>query len=89
MVLIVLGFHSSRTLIITSWGKETTGETWVEVAAMKNMLEQYPQGPVACVSDSYDIWAAATEKFGQQLKSEIMNRNGTLVIRPDSGPPAG
>ena len=81
---------ASEHSTITSWGKETTGEasSGGEIAAMKNMLEQYPQGLVACVSDSYDIWAAATEKFGQQLKSEIMNRNGTLVIRPDSGPPA-
>lgn len=35
---------------ITSWGKEH------EVDAMRNMLHQFPDGLMACVSDSYDIW---------------------------------
>ena len=54
---------------------------------MKNNLDQFPEGVVACVSDSYDIWDAATNKFGKELKSQILERKGTLVIRPDSGPP--
>ena len=35
---------------MTAWGKDH------EVDAMRNMLEQFPNGLVACVSDSYNIW---------------------------------
>lgn len=35
---------------ITSWGQAG------EPAAFRNMLEQFPGGLIACVSDSYDIW---------------------------------
>lgn len=80
---------ASEHSTITSWGYNTSGEesSGGEIAAMKNMLDQYPEGLVACVSDSYDIWDAATNKFGKELKSQILERKGTLVIRPDSGPP--
>jgi nicotinamide phosphoribosyltransferase len=51
------------------------------------MLEQYPEGLVACVSDSYDILSACSHKWGAELKQQILERKGTLVVRPDSGPP--
>jgi nicotinamide phosphoribosyltransferase len=70
---------ASEHSTMTSWGKER------EVDAMRNMLAQYPTGLVACVSDSYDIYKACTDYWGTELKSEIMNRNGCLVVRPDSG----
>ena len=81
---------ASEHSTITSWGKNTTGEHSAggELAAMTNMLDQYPTGLVACVSDSYNIWDAVIEKWGNELKERILNRDGTLVIRPDSGPPA-
>jgi nicotinamide phosphoribosyltransferase len=67
---------------ITSWGKEN------EHLAFKNMLEQYPNGLVACVSDSYNIFEACREKWGMYpLRDMILNRDGTLVVRPDSGDP--
>merc|ERR1719198_1708091 len=65
---------------MTSWGKAG------EVGAYKNMLDAYPKGLVAIVSDSYDVWKAV-DIYGNELKDQIMNREGTLVIRPDSGPP--
>lgn len=37
---------------ITSWGEQN------EVQAMTNMLLQYPDGLVACISDSFDIYRA-------------------------------
>merc|ERR1712224_1100595 len=52
---------------------------------MENMLDQYGDGLVACVSDSYDILKACREYWGETLKDKIMSRKGTLVIRPDSG----
>jgi nicotinamide phosphoribosyltransferase len=66
---------------ITSWGQE------YEVDAMRNMLQQFPSGTVAVVSDSFNIFDACRDIWGGQLKDEILNRNGTLVIRPDSGDP--
>jgi nicotinamide phosphoribosyltransferase len=72
---------ASEHSTITSWGKEG------EVNAFRNMLEQYPTGLVACVSDSYDIYKACSELWGQELKAEILARDGTLVVRPDSGDP--
>lgn len=67
---------------ITSWGQAN------EVEAFRNMLRQYPTGLVAVVSDSYNIYAACDHLWGQILHDEVMGRQGTLVIRPDSGDPA-
>jgi len=66
---------------ITSWGKAG------ECDAFKNMLTQYPDGLVAVVSDSYDIYNACKELWGKELKEMIKNRAGRLVVRPDSGEP--
>jgi len=70
---------ASEHSTITSWGKEG------EVKAMENMLTQYPKGLVACVSDSFDVFKACEEYWGTALKEKIMNREGCLVVRPDSG----
>jgi nicotinamide phosphoribosyltransferase len=66
---------------ITSWGQEH------EVDAMCNMLSRFPTGTVAVVSDSFNIFEACSDLWGCQLKDVILSRNGTLVIRPDSGDP--
>jgi len=75
---------ASEHSTITSWGKEREAE------AMKNMLESYPEGLVACVSDSFDIFNAVENIWGTQLKEMIEKRPppaGRLVVRPDSGVP--
>jgi len=79
----VAGFSipASEHSTITSWGRAG------EVDAMRNMLTIYPKGLVACVSDSYDIFKACSELWGTELKDMIMAREGTLVVRPDSGDP--
>jgi nicotinamide phosphoribosyltransferase len=66
---------------ITSWGREG------EVEAYRNMLKQYPTGLVAVVSDSYDIGNACKNIWGKTLKTEVLGRNGVLIVRPDSGDP--
>ena len=66
---------------ITSWGRDN------ELAAMKNMLDQFPSGLVAVVSDSFDIFHACRELWGSKLKDQVLGRDGCLVIRPDSGDP--
>eukprot|EP00440_Ansanella_granifera_P074322 gb/GFBE01080654.1/.p1 GENE.gb/GFBE01080654.1/~~gb/GFBE01080654.1/.p1 ORF type:complete len:586 (+),score=164.51 gb/GFBE01080654.1/:1-1758(+) len=77
---------ASEHSTITSWGVEG------EKDAMRNMLEIYPTGLVACVSDSFDIWKACREYWGDALKDMIKGRIsgdkfGRLVVRPDSGDP--
>jgi nicotinamide phosphoribosyltransferase len=64
---------------ITSWGRDR------EAQAYANMLQSYPTGIVSIVSDSYDIFNACSEIFGRELKAEVASRNGTVVVRPDSG----
>lgn len=66
---------------ITSWGREH------EVDACRNMLEQYPTGLVATVSDSYDIFNCCANIWGGVLKDQVLARDGVLVVRPDSGDP--
>ena len=72
---------ASEHSTITSWGEAN------EADAMENMLDQYPKGLVACVSDSFDIYGACRGIWGDKLRDKIMQRDGTLVIRPDSGDP--
>jgi nicotinamide phosphoribosyltransferase len=79
----VCGFSipASEHSTITSWGRDH------EVDAYDNMLMQYPEGNVACVSDSFNIYEACEKLWGEQLKEKILRRNGTLIVRPDSGDP--
>jgi nicotinamide phosphoribosyltransferase len=70
---------ASEHSTITAWGREH------EVEAYENMLDNAPEGVVACVSDSYNIFDAVRNLWGGQLRDKVMQRNGVLVIRPDSG----
>lgn len=47
----------------------------------------YPAGVVSVVSDTWDLWKVLTE-YLPALKTEVLARDGKLVIRPDSGDPA-
>ena len=69
--------HSICTLL----GKEG------ELDVFKHVLKTFPSGIVACVSDSYNIFKACEEYWGENLKTQILEREGVLVIRPDSGDP--
>jgi nicotinamide phosphoribosyltransferase len=70
---------ASEHSTITAWGEAN------EEQAYANMLENCPEGVVACVSDSYDIYNAVRNLWGGALRDKILQRKGTLVIRPDSG----
>ncbi|CAK0862398.1 unnamed protein product [Prorocentrum cordatum] len=70
---------ASEHSTMTTWGREG------ELDAMRNMLQKYPTGFVACVSDSYNIFDACSNIWGDALRATIENREGTLVVRPDSG----
>jgi nicotinamide phosphoribosyltransferase len=58
-----------------------------ELEIFRHVIRTFPTGTIACVSDSFNIFKACREYWGGELKEEILNREGTLVIRPDSGDP--
>ena len=68
---------------ITSWGRGS------EALAYKNMVEQFSkEGSIyAVVSDSYDIYNAVENIWGKELRDLVIEKKGTLVVRPDSGDP--
>lgn len=68
---------------VTSWGRDG------EIASFSNMMNNFakPGSLVACVSDSYDLWNAVSNIWGDTLKSRVMNSGATIVVRPDSGDP--
>jgi len=42
---------------------------------------------LAFASDSYDIFNAAENILGEELKEQVLTRDGVTVVRPDSGDP--
>lgn len=68
---------------ITAWGRDK------ESAAYANMLKQFakPGSILAVVSDSYDIYNAAENLWGEELRQQVIDSGATVVVRPDSGDP--
>ena len=68
---------------ITSWGRDN------EVKAYENMVKQFGRAGsvLAVVSDSYDIFNAASKLWGEDLRQLVIDSGATVVIRPDSGDP--
>lgn len=71
---------ASEHAVMTAYGKEN------EIDSFSRILDLYPTGIVAMVSDQYDLWKVLTE-YLPQLKDKIMARKGKAVFRPDSGNP--
>jgi nicotinamide phosphoribosyltransferase len=63
------------------------GTTEGEYDTFKRLIcDVYPKGVVSIVSDTWDLWKVLTD-YLPKLKEEIVNREGKVVIRPDSGDP--
>lgn len=62
------------------------GEQVNEEGYVQHMLDTYPKGIVSVVSDGFDYWEMIT-KVLPKFKDQILGRDGTYVIRPDSGDP--
>jgi len=62
-------------------GQETEFNTYKRL-----ITEVYPKGIVSIVSDTWNYWDVL-DKTIRELKSVVMNRDGKVVIRPDSGDP--
>lgn len=50
------------------------------------ITELYPSGFLSVVSDTWNLWEVLTEVL-PELKQEVLERDGKLVVRPDSGDP--
>lgn len=58
-----------------------------EIETFRRLIcDVYPDGIVSIVSDTWDFWQVIT-KYAVELRDMIMNRNGKVVFRPDSGDP--
>lgn len=58
-----------------------------EYSSIKRLITKvYPNGFVSIVSDTWNLWDVLTKTL-PALKDEIIQRDGRVVIRPDSGNP--
>jgi len=58
-----------------------------EIGTFRRLINDvYPKGIVSIVSDTWDYWNTLTN-IARELKSEIMQRDGKVVFRPDTGDP--
>lgn len=79
-----IGFSSvpaTEHSVMSAGGKDNEFDTFKRL-----ITEVYPHGIVSVVSDTWDLWRVINE-YLPILKSDIMARDGKLVIRPDSGDP--
>ena len=72
---------ASEHSVHTTWGENG------ELKSFDHNLAMFPKGILAQVSDSYDLYRAVGKYWADQLKDKVLARQGTLVVRPDSGYP--
>ncbi|MCY6960128.1 nicotinate phosphoribosyltransferase [Clostridium brassicae] len=78
--IIGLGTPSTEHSVMCSYGED-------EFSAYKRLItEVFPSGILSIVSDTYDYWNVITGIL-PRLKENILNRDGKIVIRGDSGDP--
>lgn len=77
---ILLSVPASEHSVMCSFGRDQ------EIEAFRHMLKKYPTGIVSIVSDTFDVYRVLTE-FAENLKENILSRDGKVVFRPDSGNP--
>jgi len=80
----VAGFSipASEHSTMTAYGEHD------EVGAYRNMIQKFGELDMfSVVSDSYDVFNACENIWGDVLKQEVLDMNATLVIRLDSGDP--
>ena len=78
--IVGLGTPSTEHSVMCSYGQD-------EYTAYKRLItEVIPSGTLSIVSDTYDYWNVITNVL-PKLKEKILNRDGKVVIRGDSGDP--
>jgi nicotinamide phosphoribosyltransferase len=68
---------------VTTWGQNG------EADSFSNMLNVFGKkgAIIACVSDSYNLWSAVSNIWGDALKEKLIKSGARVVVRPDSGDP--
>lgn len=79
--LVGTSIPATEHSVMCAGGAENEYETYKRL-----ITEVYPHGFVSIVSDTWDLWNTLG-KIIPALKTEIMERDGRVVIRPDSGDP--
>lgn len=78
--IVGMGTPSTEHSVMCTYGKE-------ELECYRHLItEAFPKGNLSLVSDTYDYWGLI-ENILPQLKHEILNRDGKIIIRGDSGNP--
>jgi nicotinamide phosphoribosyltransferase len=67
--------------VMCAGGKENEFETFKRL-----ITEIYPTGIVSIVSDTWDLWKVIDDIL-PRLRDHIQQRQGKIVVRPDSGDP--
>lgn len=55
-----------------------------EEQVVQNLINEFPTGILSVVGDGFDIYNFVDNIVGKKFKDQILGRNGTFVIRPDS-----
>lgn len=75
---IAYSVPASEHSVMTSLGRD--GEPTI----FKNLLQKFPKGILSVVIDSYD-WKRFVNSYATMFATEILERDGKTVFRPDSG----
>lgn len=74
---------TEHSVMCSNFAVDNDEETFLK----KLFSEIYPAGAVSVVMDTYDYWANLERCGVGELKNIIMNREGTVFFRGDSGDP--
>ncbi len=75
------GTPSTEHSVMSSYGRDGEFECY------RHLIEDvFPNGPLSIVSDTYNYWNVLCDIL-PRLKNSILNRDGKIVIRGDSGDP--
>jgi nicotinamide phosphoribosyltransferase len=75
------GIPSTEHSVMSSYGRDGEFECYRHL-----ICDVFKSGPLSIVSDTYDYWNVITE-YLPKLKKDILNRDGKIIIRGDSGDP--
>lgn len=78
--LIAGSVPATEHSVMSAAGADNEAETY------QRLLDMYPSGVISIVSDTWDYFSVLTELL-PGFKDQIMEREGCVVIRPDSGNP--
>lgn len=81
-----LNSEISNSIAELSLGTNFDSREAAEILYLNRLLDVYKSGFFSYVADTYNLWDVCTDIL-PILKDKIMNRNGRVVIRPDSGDP--